>query len=80
MKMNMFQVVEIGKGIRETYTVKMTDEEMTSYLKGKREMIGYIPGLGGDTSYSIVAWHVGNEGQGYIDLDRIWRLCGSKVA
>lgn len=80
MKLNMYQVVEIGKGIRETYTVKMSDEEMSSYLKGKREMIGYIPGFGGDTSYSIVAWYVGNEGQGYIDLDRIWRLYGSKVA
>ena len=79
-KIIMFQVVEIGRGIRETYTVKMTDAEMSSYLKGKREMIGYIPGLGGDTTYSIVAWHIGNEGQGYIDLERIWRLYGSKVA
>lgn len=80
MKMKMFQVVEVGKGIRETYTMMKTDEEMASYLKGKREMIGYIPGLGGDTSYSIVAWYVDNEGHGYIDLDRIWRLYGSKVA
>ena len=76
----MFQVVEIGKGIRETYTLKMSDEEMSRYLNGKREMIGYIPGLGGDTSYSIVAWHIGNDGHGYIDLDRIWRLYGSKIS
>lgn len=80
MKQHIFQVVEQGKGIRETYTMMMTDEEMSKYLNGKREMNGYIPGLGGDKTYGIVAWHVGTEGQAYIDLDRIWRLYGTKIA
>lgn len=80
MKQHMFQVVETGKGIRETYTLMMTDEEMSKYLSGKNDMYGYIPGLGGDKSYSIVAWYIGDEGQGYVDLERIWRLYGSKAA
>ena len=80
MNMKMFQIVEIGKGIRETYTMMKTDEEMSVYLNGKREMNGYIPGLGGDMSYSIVAWYVDNKGHGYIDIDRIWSLYGLKVA
>lgn len=80
MKQHMFQVVEVGKGIRETYTMMMTDEEMSKYLNGKREMIGYIPGFCGDKTYGITAWYVGDEGQSYIDLDRIWKLYSRKIA
>lgn len=53
----LFIVREIGKGINEEYHMMMTNKEMTAYLKALNENNGYIPGLGGDKSYSAVAWH-----------------------
>lgn len=70
--MKTFQVVEIGKGIRETYFFTGTEKEVTAYLKGKTEANGYIPGMGGDKNYSITAWSLGKCGEGYVDLERIW--------
>lgn len=78
--MKMFQVVETGKGIRKTYLLMMTEKEMTTKLKAMNEMNGYVEGLGGDRMYSAVAWTVGMDGSGYIDLETIWKLYGMKVA
>ncbi|MBQ7372417.1 MAG: hypothetical protein IJW67_11185 [Blautia sp.] len=80
MKEHMFQVMEIGKGIRETYSMMMTDKEMAEYIKNKEEMNGYVKDMGGDRTYSIVAWQVGEVGQGYVDLDRLWRWHCKKIA
>lgn len=68
-----FQVVETGHGIQNSSFMLMTEKEMSNYLKGRRENIGYIPGLGGDRTYSINAWTVDKEGNGYIDMDKIWK-------
>ena len=57
MKKHLFHVLEIGKGIRQEYNMIKTDSEMSAYLKAMRENYGYIPGLGGDKTYSIVAWY-----------------------
>lgn len=61
MKANehLFQVVEYRRNRTEKWTMVMTDEEMTSYLKASMEMNGYVSGLGGDKNYSIVAWYMG---------------------
>lgn len=56
-KQHLFNVVELRKNKKEEYALMMTDEEMTAYLKGKRDMNGYIPGLGGDKCYSIIAFY-----------------------
>ena len=57
MKKRLFRVLEIGKGIHQEYTMIKTDGEMSAYLKAMNENYGYIPGLGGDKNYSIVAWY-----------------------
>ena len=70
--MKIYQIIEQGKGIRENYTMGFeTEAELSSYLKGKQEMIGFIPGLGGDKSYSIVAWELNDPAQ-YVDMEKIW--------
>ena len=78
--MKMFQVIETGKGIRKTYMMMMTEEQMSKKLKGLNEMNGYIEGVGGDRTYSAVAWTVGNDGSEYVDLETIWKLYGTKIA
>lgn len=78
--MKRFQVVETGKGIRKTYILIMTEEQMTNKLKGLNEMNGYVEGIGGDKNYSAVAWTIDENGYGYIDLERIWMLYGTKIA
>lgn len=57
MKKHLFHVLENGKGIRQEYNMIRTDSEMSAYLKAMIENYGYIPGLGGDKNYSIVAWY-----------------------
>lgn len=80
MERKMYQVVETGKGIRKTYMMMFTEQEISEYLKGKNEMYGYIPGCGGDKMYSAVAWETGENGQYIVDLERIWSLYGTKIA
>ena len=57
MKKHLFHVLENGKGIRQEYNMVRTDSEMSAYLKAMEENYGYVPGLGGDKNYSIVAWY-----------------------
>lgn len=57
MKQHLFTVAETCKKGTEFYHLTMTDAEMSAYLKAKQEMNGYVPGLGGDRSYGITAWH-----------------------
>lgn len=80
MERKMYQVVEIGKGIRETYMMMATEKEISEYLNNKNEMYGYNPGCGGDKTYSAVAWETGKEGQYIVDLESIWNLYRTKVA
>lgn len=51
----LYQIREIGKGINSTHTRIATGEEIAAILKAKNEMNGYIPGLGGDKTYSATA-------------------------
>lgn len=39
----------------ETYPIMATEEEIKRILKAKREMYGYIPGVGGNRNYSCYA-------------------------
>lgn len=50
-KETVFEVYENN----DVYTMCMTGNEMSNYLKAKIEMNGYISGLGGDKKYSIYA-------------------------
>ena len=51
----LYEIKEIGKGINSTYPIIATGEEISKKLKAKNEMNGYIPGLGGDKTYSATA-------------------------
>ena len=57
MKKHLFTVREVGRGIDKEYSMMMTDDEMTKFLKAKNDMNGYLPGLGGDRTYSAIAWY-----------------------
>lgn len=57
MKKHLFTVKEIGRGIDEEYPMMMTDDEMTKFLEAKNDMNGYLSGLGGDRTYSAIAWY-----------------------
>ena len=54
----LYTFVENSKKGNEEYHAIMTGDEVTEWCKTKEEIHGYIPGLGGDKSYSIVAWLV----------------------
>lgn len=70
----MYQVMENVGGKRETYMLGFeTEKELTSYLNGKRNWIN-------EKKDSIVAWSVNAAGYGYVDLDRVWKLNGTKIA
>lgn len=69
--MKMYQVMEQGEGIRDTYMMGFeTEEELTNWLEAKKGWHG--------NKYSIVAWRVNSEGFGWIDLEKIWNLYGKK--
>jgi hypothetical protein len=51
----LYEITEISKKGIEKYTLSMTISELRAYLKGKREMNGYIEGMGGDKSYECLA-------------------------
>ena len=72
--MTNYQVVERINGKNETYLIGFeTEKELTYWLNGKRLWIN-------ERKDSIVAWKLGTCGEGYIDLDRIWKLYSLKVA
>ena len=52
----LYTIYEISKKGTETHHRVGTEAEITAYLKSLNEMNGYVPGLGGDRSYS--AWAV----------------------
>jgi len=71
--MKMYQVTEHSnkKGYPKSYMMNFeNDQEFGKWLKAREEYYGYIPGLGGDKTYSIVGWWVGSEGQYYADLNK----------
>lgn len=51
----LYEVHEISKKKNDVYNVMMTGKELKDYLQAKRDMYGYIPGLGGDKSYDCWA-------------------------
>lgn len=51
----LYEIHEISRKGEEVYTLMMTGKELKEYLKGKRDMYGYIPSLGGDKSYDCWA-------------------------
>lgn len=77
--MKMYQVVEQNSKMKHTFPMGFeSDKEMSEWLNGMSNWHGYVEGVGGDRSYSIVAWEVGKDGHGYVDLDKIWELYGDK--
>lgn len=54
----LYEIHEISNKNNEVYTMMMTGKELKDYLKSKREMNGYISGLGGDKSYDCWAVEV----------------------
>ena len=74
----LFQIVETGKDIRSSSILSMTEKEMSAYVKARQENMGYVPGLGGDKTYAITAWLVGDDGHGYVDMEDIWRRYGKR--
>lgn len=51
----LYHFVEISKKSKEEYDMIMTGEEVSKWCKMKNEVYGYVPGLGGDRSYSCWA-------------------------
>lgn len=51
----LYEIHEISRKGQEVYTLLMTGKELKDYLQSKRDMYGYIPGLGGDKSYDCWA-------------------------
>lgn len=51
----IYKVTETSRKGSKEYLLMMTGEEISAYLKAKNDMNGYIPGLGGDRSYSCIA-------------------------
>ena len=52
---HLYKITEIGKGHFEVYSLVMTAKEIASWLKMKREVYGYIPGVGGDRTFDCFA-------------------------
>lgn len=57
-KKALYRVKEISTKKAEEYSFFGTGDEVSAFIKAKNEMNGYIPGLGGDRSYSCIAWLV----------------------
>lgn len=72
--MKIYQVVENINGKHETYTIGFeTEKELGDWLNGKRLWIN-------ERKDSIVAWKLGTCGEGYIDLEKIWKRNSLKIA
>ena len=51
----LYEVTEISRKGKEVYHMLATGDEISAWIKAKNEMNGYVPGLGGDRSYSCFA-------------------------
>lgn len=77
--MTIYQVVEQNSKMKRTYTMGFESEKMlTEWLNSMQNWYGYIEGMGGDRSYSIVAWELGKDAHNHVDMERIWNLYGDK--
>lgn len=56
----LYEVHEVFKKKEEVYPVMMTGKELKDFMQSKREMNGYVEGLGGDKSYAC--WAVEMQG------------------
>lgn len=54
-ELRLYEIHEISRKGEEVYVVQMTGRELKSWLQSKRDMYGYIPGVGGDRSYDCWA-------------------------
>lgn len=52
----VFHFIEYKGGHKNEWFDYATVEEVKATCKVKQEINGYIPGLGGDRNYSIIAW------------------------
>lgn len=70
--MKLYQIVERNGRKQETYVMGFeTEAELTRWLRGKEAMQD-------ERTYTILAWSIGSEGQGYIDLEKYWKLYSRK--
>ena len=53
--MGLYEIHEVTKKSHESYTMIATGNEIRDWCKAKEEIYGYVPGLGGDRSYSCWA-------------------------
>ena len=51
----LYEFHEISKKQHEIYSMIMTGDEVSAWCKMKNEVYGYIPGVGGDKSYTCWA-------------------------
>ena len=51
----LYEITEITRKGISKFTMIATGDQITSKLNGLNEMNGYVPGLGGDKSYSATA-------------------------
>ena len=54
----LYHFVERSHRGAEEYDFVMTGDEVRAWCKTKNELHGYISGVGGDRSYSCIAWLV----------------------
>lgn len=51
----LYEIHEISRTKHEIYHMVVTGDEMSKWIKNKNAVHGYIPGVGGDTSYTCWA-------------------------
>lgn len=51
----LYEVHEISRTKHEIYHLVVTGDEMSEWIKNKNAVHGYIPGVGGDPSYTCWA-------------------------
>lgn len=52
----LYHFVEMDKKHKEEYDMIMTGAEVSAWCKMKNEVYGYVDGIGGDRSYSCIAY------------------------
>ena len=51
----LYHFTEISRSKKEEYNMMMTGDEVSAWCKMKNEFYGYVPGCGGDKSYTCIA-------------------------